>query len=73
MDQAEMMLRRGIRAKGRKELAAHLEGIRLTQRQAIQAKCYECMGAYSDGRVFCKIPKCPLSPFMPYRDSGKKE
>jgi hypothetical protein len=54
-------------AQGQLELEKHLKGERLTQRRAILAKCYDCMGAYRDGKVDCRITKCPLYPFMPYR------
>ena len=59
----------GKQAQGQKEAKKHLAGTRLTQRQAIQAKCYDCMGGYVDGKRSCKIPDCPLSPYMPYRDA----
>jgi hypothetical protein len=61
----------GIKAKGRQELIRHLEGERLTPKQAIIANCYECMGGYTDGKYSCEIPKCSLLPFMPYRDVEK--
>lgn len=61
----------GKSAKGRKELINHLSGERLTARQAILAKCYECMGLYVDGKVDCEIQDCPLYPFMPYRKGEK--
>jgi hypothetical protein len=57
----------GKRARGGKELKKHLAGDRLTQRQAIHAKCYDCMGGYSDGRVDCQLSDCSLYPFMAYR------
>lgn len=55
------------RFKGQKELIKHLEGKRLTGRQAMLAKCYECMGGYADGAYDCRIPDCPNYPKMPYR------
>ena len=58
----------GIKAKWRKELLKHMKGERLTFRQAILARCYECMNGYTDGKYGCGIPGCPLYPFMPYRD-----
>jgi len=60
--------KRQIRAKGREELQRHLDGRKLTHRQAILANCYECVGGYVDGKRSCHIPRCPLYPFMPYRD-----
>ena len=44
----------------------HLEGGRLTLRQATLAKCYDCMGYFSDGKIDCKMPKCPLHDFMAF-------
>lgn len=57
----------GKKAKGRKELQRYKEGKRLTQRQAILAKCYDCLGGYIDGKFDCKMPHCSLYPFMPYK------
>lgn len=61
----------GTMAKGKNLLLKYLKGGRLTQRQAIHAKCYDCMGFFVDGRMDCKSPQCPLYPWMLYR--GKKE
>ena len=57
----------GISAKGRKGLILHLIEKPLQRGQAISAKCYDCMGYYSDGKLDCLIPACPLHGFMPYR------
>lgn len=56
----------GITASGRKELLKHLSSERVTLRQAVIAKCYDCMSFYGDGRNDCNSPDCPLYPFMPY-------
>lgn len=56
------------RHQGQRDLLRHLRGERLTQRQAILAHCYDCMGFYSDGAASCLMEHCPLYPFMPYRD-----
>jgi len=58
----------GQHAIGRTHLINHNNGQRLTRGQALQAKCYECMCGYVDGRVDCKIPDCPLYQYMPYKD-----
>lgn len=55
---------------GRDQLMAHLNGLRLTYKEMAKAKCFECMGGYSDGAQDCRIPACPLYRQMPYR--GKK-
>jgi len=59
-------------ATGKQHLLRHLDGNRTTQRQAILAKCYDCMGYYADGRVDCKMPDCALHPWMPYRENRVK-
>ncbi len=54
-------------SRGKSNLAKHLAGERLTQRQAILAKCCDCMGHHVDGRFDCGIGTCPLYAWMPYR------
>jgi hypothetical protein len=56
---------------GKTNLLKHYSGDALTHKQAILAKCADCMGYYIDGRADCQTPECPLYPFMPYR--GKKQ
>lgn len=60
----------GKKAKGRSELARHLKGQRLTRHEAIQGKCYDCMGGYSDGLNDCQMESCTLHPFMPYKEDN---
>jgi hypothetical protein len=55
-------------AIGKPQLIKHLNGKRLTFKGAILAKCYECMGYFRDGKVDCRITKCPLYPFQAYRE-----
>lgn len=55
---------------GKTALRKHLAGARLTQRQAILAKCCDCMGYWRDGRADCRVPACSLYPFMPYREKA---
>lgn len=59
--------RHGKRAKGKRDLITYLKGGKLTYKQAVQAKCYECMGYCIDGLSDCEIPDCPLYRFMPYK------
>lgn len=59
---------KGIKARGGNELQKHLMGERLTQRQMILAKCYDCMNGYLDGKLDCEIKECPLYPLMQYRE-----
>lgn len=59
--------------KGKKELLRHLEGGKpLTAREAITAKCYDCMGGYPEGAFDCNVPECPLHEFTPYREGGPR-
>jgi hypothetical protein len=53
--------------RGSAHLAKHRTGGRLTQRQAILAKCADCTCDFADGREDCDVESCPLHPFMPYR------
>lgn len=54
---------------GKRYLLAHMTGKKLTARQAVLAKCTECMNGWHDGRVDCRIPDCPLYPWQPYKNS----
>lgn len=63
----------GKTARGQKELLKHLSGQKLTFKQAIYARCYDCMNYFSDGKNDCKIPSCPLYPFMPYKEKEEKQ
>jgi hypothetical protein len=63
-------IRHGVTAKGRKELKKYLEGKKITYKEAVLGKCYECNLGYSDGKYSCEIPDCPLFTFMPYRKKG---
>jgi hypothetical protein len=65
--------RHGKTAKGKKELIKHLEGGRLTPKQAIQAKCFDCLCYMVDGRQDCKMSKCSLYPFFVYNKNRPKQ
>jgi hypothetical protein len=65
--------RHGKTARGKQELIKHLEGRRLTLKQAVNAHCFDCMGYYSDGKQDCKMPACSLFPFMPYNANREKQ
>ena len=63
----------GARAKGRKQLLAHLRGERITQAGAIAAKCYDCQGYCEDSaRVECGLDLCPLFPYSPFNPNKTK-
>jgi hypothetical protein len=64
--------RYGKTARGQKEILKHLSGERLTLKQAVLARCYDCAGFYANGKVDCKMPHCPLHPFMTYNQNRIK-
>ena len=65
--------RNGKSAQGKRELLKHLDGKKLTLRQAVAAKCYDCCGYYQDGKIDCDLISCPLHGFMPYRKSERRK
>lgn len=62
----------GKTARGKKEILKYLGGGRLTPKQAILAHCYGCMAYFADGKIDCKMPKCPLHPFMAFNKNRQK-
>ena len=71
------IIKHGVLAKGKRELDGHQRGKKLSYRNAVLAKCYECMNGYADGKEDCRISGCPLYAYMPYRvaltvPAGKK-
>lgn len=67
-DRLEAVEKYGKSFQGRNELLKHLNGERTTLKQAVKAKCYECMGYFEDGKSDCKIETCPLYPWMVYKE-----
>ena len=75
-DRLALVQKSGINSAGKTHLVKHLKGERLTQRQAILAKCADCTCCHVDGRLDCRMPHCSLYPFRPYKDdptSSSKE
>jgi hypothetical protein len=62
----------GKTARGKKELIKYLAGGKLTPKQAIQAKCFDCTGYFADGRNDCRMTKCSLYPFMAFNSDKSK-
>ena len=52
----------------RSHLRKNVQALDKNLKPAIMAKCYECMGNYDGGVEDCKIPFCPLYPWMPYKE-----
>jgi len=57
----------GKRAVGKKEIEKFKRGEKLTYKQAVLAKCYDCCCGYADGKVDCKVENCPHYIYMPFR------
>jgi hypothetical protein len=72
-DRIKSIRRHGKAARGQRELVKHLEGVRLTLKQAVNAHCYDCTGFYADGKTDCSLPACPLHPFMFYNKNRAKK
>lgn len=61
----------GIQVKGRNECIKIHRGEKVSIQAAVKAKCYECMGYYSDGARDCEMPECELYAWMPYGAAWK--
>ncbi len=72
-DKLKSIRRHGKTARGQKELIRHIEGHALTLRQAVYAHCYDCSGFFADGKHDCRLPGCPLHPFMAYNANRIKK
>ncbi len=57
----------GKRARGKREFEKFKKGEKLTYKQSVLAKCFECMCGYADGKVDCEVESCPLHPLMPFQ------
>jgi hypothetical protein len=57
---------------GKTTYLKYLSGTHCTAKESILAKCAECCAGYHDGRMDCKMPDCPLYPFMPYGTKKQK-
>ena len=64
----EMIDKDGLQAIGKANLLKHLDGGKLSRKEAMQAKCYDCMGYFIDGRADCQIKYCPMFDFRPFKD-----
>jgi len=62
----------GKSSKGKTFYINYLSGKKITQRQAILSKCYECCCYYADGRRDCLMSDCALYPWMPYRGAEEE-
>lgn len=60
------------KAEGKTAFISFIEGEHINLREAIAAKCYDCMAYYVDGIGDCGCPDCPLYPFHPYNPNPAK-
>lgn len=59
-------------ARGQRELKRHQAGQRLSYKEIVLAKCYQCTNGYLDGKIDCRVPDCVNYGSMPYREDRKK-
>lgn len=71
-DRIDQIKKVGLTYAGKSELIKHLEGERLTQKQAILAKCYDCMGYFVDGKEDCGVKHCSIYPYMRFNPNRIK-
>lgn len=57
--------------KGKNEWLGHLNNQATTRKEAMLAKCYDCMGGY-EAVGDCGVVTCALHPWMPYREGGPR-
>ena len=62
-------VKKGKSRVGKADLLKYLKGVRITQRQAIRAKCYDCNGMGEQDT--CDIETCSLFPYSPYNGRQK--
>jgi len=72
MTNRKTVLKIGVRAYGKRELEMMDRGERLTLREQVLAKCYDCTGGYADGANDCGVNDCPLYPSHPYNPNRQK-
>lgn len=58
--------------QGKTVLLKHYSGQKTTRQEAIQAKCYDCMGYFQDEGLDCENSSCPLYPYFQYSSTPRK-
>ena len=56
--------------KGQRPYERFIKGEKLTRRQAMLAKCYECNG-FEESNADCLADNCPLYPYHAHRGKNK--
>lgn len=61
--------------QGKREIIKLYKGEPISAREAIRAKCYDCMGFFQDGKGDCTSSDacslCPLYPFYPFSTAAR--
>lgn len=75
IEQADWIESYGPTFQGKREIIKLYRGEPISAREAIRAKCYDCMGFYQDGRGDCtssdSCSMCPLYPFYPFSTKAR--
>ena len=53
--------------KGEKEFNRFVKGDKLSRKEAMLAKCYDCNGG-KESNCDCEITDCPMYPYHHYRN-----
>ena len=62
----------GTARRGRLDILKHYKGETTNPREAIRAKCYDCIGYFQDEGLDCENPSCPLYPYFQYSSTPRK-
>lgn len=68
----EASMAKETKGVGKESFISFIKGEHINLREAIEAKCYDCMAYYADGIGDCGCPNCPLYPFHPYNPNPAK-
>lgn len=64
----EMIEKHGLTTTGKNCILKYLDGGKLTRKEAMSGKCFDCMGYFVDGRQDCGVKDCTLFPYRPFKD-----
>jgi hypothetical protein len=59
------LAKKGKMRQGKNSLVKYLEGGKITRKQAMNAKCYDCNGLGESNE--CNIESCSLYPYSPFK------
>ena len=61
----------GKKKAGQTFLIKYLTGDKITRKQSMDARCYECQGMGDSDK--CEITQCPLFPYSKFNHSNRKK